>query len=59
MKFLLDVPCVRVNRVQVRGVLYPDIATVKSVFKLHCYIIALPWVLFLVINQLNAQNLVL
>lgn len=37
MKFLLDVPRVQVRQVQVRVVLYPDIATVKLVFKLHCY----------------------
>jgi len=44
VKFLLDMPCVRVKHLQVRVVLYPDIATVKLMFELHCYIIALPWV---------------
>ena len=44
VNFFFDVPHVQVNCVQVRGVLHPNIAIVKSVFKLHCYMITVPWV---------------
>jgi len=44
VKFLFELARVGVNCVQVRGVLYPNIAAVKLVFKLCCYTITVPWV---------------